>query len=116
MACAGCNRRERIIQILLDLAADAGAMALPPQVTIPARIAERAVGDRLDTGVDALGSFLRNYEVRDDLLPKKRKRKVSAYQREFGRQMKKLKKKHPRTAAKTLMKRAHTATKKARRK
>jgi len=43
------------------------------------------------------------------------KRKVSAYQREFGRQLKKLKKAHPRTPVTRLMKRAHTATKKARR-
>lgn len=45
----------------------------------------------------------------------KPKRKVSAYQREFGRQLKRLKKKHPRTPVTRLMKRAHTATKKARR-
>jgi len=44
----------------------------------------------------------------------KKKRKVSAYQREFGRQMKKLIKAHPRTPRTKLMKRAHRATKKAR--
>jgi len=43
--------------------------------------------------------------------PKKRKR--SKYQRELGRQLKMLKKKHPRTAITRLMKRAHRATKKA---
>jgi hypothetical protein len=43
------------------------------------------------------------------------KRKVSPYQREFGRQIKILKKKHPRTKISKLMKRAHTATKKVRR-
>lgn len=42
--------------------------------------------------------------------PKKRKR--SKYQRELGRQLKMLKKKHPRTAITRLMKRAHRATKK----
>ena len=47
-------------------------------------------------------------------LPKK-KRKVSAYQKEFGKQLKKLKKKHPRTPVTKLMKRAHAATKRARR-
>lgn len=47
-------------------------------------------------------------------LPKP-KRKVSAYQREFGRQLKKLKKAHPRTPVTKLMKRAHAATKRARR-
>tara|TARA_Y100000310_G_C20539160_1_gene742351 strand:+ start:33 stop:359 length:327 start_codon:yes stop_codon:yes gene_type:complete len=45
----------------------------------------------------------------------KRKRKVSAYQKEFGRQLKRLKKKHPRTPVQRLMKRAHAATRKARR-
>lgn len=43
---------------------------------------------------------------------RKVKRKVGRYQREFGRQLKALKKKHPRTAAKDLMKRAHRLTKK----
>lgn len=43
--------------------------------------------------------------------PKKRKR--SKYQKELGRQLKMLKKKHPRTAITRLMKRAHRATKKA---
>jgi|TARA_B100001540_G_scaffold260241_1_gene238878 hypothetical protein len=42
----------------------------------------------------------------------KKKRKVSKYQREFGRQLKLLKAKHPRTPVTKLMKRAHTATKK----
>ena len=45
----------------------------------------------------------------------KPKRKVSAYQREFGRQLKKLKKAHPRTPVTRLMKRAHAATRRVRR-
>ena len=45
----------------------------------------------------------------------KRTRKVSAYQREFGRQLKKLKRAHPRTPITKLMKRAHAATKRVRR-
>jgi hypothetical protein len=48
-------------------------------------------------------------------MPAKKKRKVSAYQREFGRQLKKLKRAHPRTPVTKLMKRAHSATKRARR-
>ena len=44
---------------------------------------------------------------------KKKKRKVSKYQKEFGRQLKKLKAKHPRTKIQNLMKRAHSATRKA---
>ena len=43
----------------------------------------------------------------------KKKRKRSKYQRELGKQLKLLKKKHPRTAITKLMKRAHRATKKA---
>ena len=41
----------------------------------------------------------------------KKKRKPSKYNKEYSKQFKKLKKKHPRTAFKTLAKRAHTATK-----
>lgn len=44
---------------------------------------------------------------------KPKKRKKSKYQRELGRQLKLLKKKHPRTKITALMKRAHRATKKA---
>jgi len=43
---------------------------------------------------------------------RKVKKKVSKYQREFGKQLKKLKKKHPKTQVGTLMKRAHKLTKK----
>ena len=41
-----------------------------------------------------------------------RKRKPSKYQKELGKQLKMLKKKHPRTKVTALMKRAHRATKK----
>ena len=44
---------------------------------------------------------------------RKARKKVSKYSRELGRQLKALKKKHPRTAVKDLMKRAHRATKRA---
>ena len=46
-------------------------------------------------------------------LPSKKKRKVSKYQKEFGKQLKLLKRKHPRTKISTLMKKAHIATRKA---
>ena len=45
--------------------------------------------------------------------PKPKRRKRSKYQRELGRQLKMLKKKHPRTAVTKLMKRAHSLTRKA---
>jgi len=44
---------------------------------------------------------------------KKKKRKVSKYQREFGKQMKKLKRAHPKTKVTKLMSRGHTAARKA---
>ena len=47
-----------------------------------------------------------------EMNPKPKKRKKSKYQRELGRQLKKLKAKHPRTKITALMKRAHRATKK----
>ena len=46
-------------------------------------------------------------------LPGKKKRKVSKYQKEFGKQLKMLKLKHPRTKITRLMKRAHSETRKA---
>ena len=46
-------------------------------------------------------------------LPTKKKRKISKYQKEFGKQLKMLKAKHPRTPITRLMKRAHSATRKA---
>ena len=46
--------------------------------------------------------------------PSKKKRAPNAYNKEFSKQMKALKKKHPRTHVTKLMKKAHTATKKAR--
>ena len=45
--------------------------------------------------------------------PVKKRRKKSKYSKELGRQIKMLKKKHPRTPVIKLMKRAHRATKKA---
>ena len=44
---------------------------------------------------------------------KAKKKVVSKYNRELGKQLKKLKKKHPKTAISRLMKRAHAATKRA---
>jgi len=44
---------------------------------------------------------------------KKVKKKVSKYSRQLGIELKRLKRKHPRTRISSLMKRAHRATKKA---
>jgi len=45
--------------------------------------------------------------------PKKKKRKVSRYSKEFGIQLKKLIKKHPRSKVTQLMAKAHRATRKS---
>jgi hypothetical protein len=44
---------------------------------------------------------------------KPKRRRKSKYQKELGKQLKMLKKKHPRTKVTALMKRAHRATRKA---
>jgi len=48
-----------------------------------------------------------------EMVQKPKRRKRSKYQREVGRQLKMLKRKHPRTKITALMKRAHRATRKA---
>tara|TARA_Y100000356_G_C11243530_1_gene282443 strand:+ start:217 stop:693 length:477 start_codon:yes stop_codon:yes gene_type:complete len=70
------------------------------------------------TGRDVIrrsGQFARSAILPD--LPNtqtaKKRRKKSKYGQELGRQLKRLKKKHPRTPVIRLMKRAHRATKKA---
>ena len=52
-------------------------------------------------------------ELSDPRDRQKKKRRVSKYQKEFGRQMKKLKALHPRTKVTALMARGHSATRKA---
>ena len=74
--------------------------------------------DELVTAINDPGVMMRNGQMfgqftRSNLLPKKKKRKVSKYQKEFGKQLKLLKKKHPRIPVTRLMKRAHAATRKA---
>lgn len=133
--CPGCSEREREIQALKDTIR---AIRFGPVVGGGIILAD-AVGRnlQLDRRVDDLGDWLREYRpywnpempemeprlpgnsrsmrinpMSGEPIPKK-KRKVSKYQREFGRQLKKLKKKHPRTSIGILMKKAHRATKKA---
>ena len=64
--------------------------------------------------MDLDGNLLASQFARSRLVQDKpKKRKVSKYQKELGRQLKMLKKKHPRTPVIRLMKRAHRATRKA---
>ena len=69
-----------------------------------------------DPGIlmDFDGNLISNQFSRSNLIQDKpKKRKVSKYQKELGRQLKMLKKKHPRTPINRLMKKAHAATRKA---
>jgi hypothetical protein len=72
---------------------------------------ESGFGDMRNRASIESRQLSRQFE-RQNVLPRK-KRKVSKYQKEFGRQLKKLKAKHPRTKIQNLMKRAHAATRKA---
>jgi len=49
----------------------------------------------------------------ESLAPKKKRKKVSKYSKQFGIQLKKLVKKHPRTKVTKLMSQAHRNTRKA---
>ena len=76
----------------------------------PTQFRQRSVGREY---IRRSRQFSRANILPDLPTPKKKKRKVSKYQKEFGKQLKMLKKKHPRTAITRLMKRAHTKTRKA---
>lgn len=135
--CPGCNRREKVIQALVD--AYRVSQGIPGVGISALDLAFRnsPVPGKIMSEAEALRSWLNDYETifsqgnsdrmemtrppnlfgslapHDLSTPGKKKRKVSRYQKEFGRQLKALKRKHPRTKISALMKRAHTATKKA---
>ena len=84
------------------------------------KVVDGEITRRMSKGRDIIrrsGQFARaNLVGRIDLTRSnkpKQKRKPSKYQKELGKQLKMLKKKHPRTKVINLMKRAHRATKKA---
>jgi DNA relaxase NicK len=93
---------EALCQMLEKTLLDSG---LDPDI---AKILSRAGCERL---VKPAGARVRSKVSK---VTKKTKRKVSGYQREVGRQLKALKKKHPRTDVTRLMKKAHRAAKKVR--
>jgi len=109
--CPGCTARERQLQVLLaGIAAEQGAAAgATAGAAIPALgVAGAPLGAALGGYIGGELGLAAGAQV-----PKVRK-KVSAYSKELGRQLKKLKKKHPKTAQSALMKKAHSATKKIR--
>lgn len=78
-----------------------------------AELKEIATGDILSGASQSKRSNPSNKRLNKFPIPKG-KRKVSAYQKAFGKNLKMLKKKHPRSNISVLMKKAHRLTKKGR--
>lgn len=82
-----------------------------------AKVVDGQVSRIMPSGRDIIrrsGQFRRDMILPSSSMNKpKRRRKASKYQKELGKQLKMLKKKHPRTKVINLMKRAHRLTKKA---
>jgi hypothetical protein len=114
---------EEVLAILIGISTGGrggGVNPENPMLGIPsfgdALAEDRARGKRsTPRALSARGRSATQRTLRMRTTRTKKKRKVSAYQREFGRQLKKLKRAHPRTPVTRLMKRAHAATKRARR-
>ena len=100
---AGEMKDQRLENALAKIAAD-----VPRDFSDTRK--RRSIGRRT---IRSSGQFRRDMILPRTRAPAKKKRKVSKYQKEFGKQLKKLKAKHPRTKITKLMKRAHTATRKA---
>lgn len=84
------------------------AQGISPTIaaTLASRACEPVVGSGIRKGKRAVGKAI-------DAVETKVKRKASKYQKRVGVELKKLKKKHPRTPMAKLMKRAHRLAKKA---
>ena len=105
--CPNCSRAE----LALKMIEDAATVARAVRMASPAGVALKLGDMALDTQRDRRGSFTTGPVAAADRIVKNKKRKVSKYQKTFGKNLKALKRKHPRTQAKTLMKRAHSMTK-----
>ncbi len=105
--CPNCSRAELVLKMVEDAAAVASAVRRASPAGIALKLGDMA----LDTQRDRRGGFTTGPLATADRVIKQKKRKVSKYQKTFGKNLKALKRKHPRTQAKTLMKRAHSMTK-----
>lgn len=85
----------------------------PTCVLLKALLASAGVSPAVGQQIAYSTPVMRMDERAVSTVKKKVRKKVSKYQREFGRQLKKLKVKHPRTKVQSLMKKAHSLTKKA---
>lgn len=73
----------------------------------------RLIGSERESEGSSLSRRHSTESVASPAKKKKRRSNIHKYNREFGVQLKKLKKKHPRTQVTQLMSRAHAATRKA---
>jgi len=103
VACARCREAARIAREAVDIAGDLGTL----YGIVSGRGATRFTVDNATSD----GPIFKSRTSR--VVKKKAKRTVTKYQREFGKHLKRLKVKHPRTSASILMKRAHVRTRKA---
>lgn len=137
--CPGCSRKETIIQALTDAFRVSQGVPGIALSALDLGFRNSPVPGKIMSEAEALRSWLNDYETiwsdsgnsrsreatgqnRPNFAGMgnaisgpgaKKKRKVSRYQKEFGKQLKILKRKHPRTKISSLMKRAHRATRKA---
>lgn len=105
--CPGCSAKEKVIRAVADVI---GLTTSGGQAGVFLRgVSDMAEGLAQDP---ALGPYNPGRGQNPlDSTKAKVKRKVSKYQKTFGKNLKALKRKHPRTQARTLMKRAHSMTK-----
>ena len=116
----GARGDEEIDAMIMEIANNDDIVLTPEMVEVindpEMRMTRTGEVTRL-TGRDVIrrsGQFARAAILPDlPITRTKKKRKVSKYQKEFGKQLKMLKAKHPRTPVTRLMKRAHSATRKA---
>ncbi len=108
--CPGCSERDLVIRILQDTVGT--ALSRNPIGLFARGVQDYSEGLIQDPSMRPFQASRRIAPLDDmtnSAIPRA-KRKVSKYQKAFGKNLKKLKKAHPRTDISRLMKRAHVAT------
>ena len=83
-----------------------------PSPSLIHELSERTLANMEQPGRATTRRSASSRSTRVSVLPMKTKRTVSRYQKVFGKHLKALKKKHPRSSISVLMKKAHRLTKK----
>jgi hypothetical protein len=117
--CPECDRRAFMMRVMADALVGAGT-ALTTRNPLIGDVAGAAMGPLVEQAVlETLNIERHPSGLAERMLrpsPAARggtiKKKVSKYQKQLGKELKKLKKKHPRTKMASLMKRAHRAARK----